>query len=602
MLAAKIKSNLHPEPWQLNYMFNIGTRSWLIHFVVVTFVYEAMNGNGGFFSVWYGAMLGTTATVLYVCWAGARLGLETRPRYLRYLGGAHTGLVILVGIIWGVGAIKAAEVSYGATLFFSLALGGTALGAVSSQSAVTRSCLSSIWTALPLLAFANWDSLPDATGRHSAGLILLFAVILTLLAGRMKGLLISVHDLNADLEGQVAELKQTSAALERARRAAADANASKSRFMVHASHDLRQPLHAIGLLNNNLRYENMSAFAEDTVNKIGASVANMSELFRALLDFSALELGQVQVQKSHFNLKGLLDEIAARNIAQARQKKSDIRVSAAPCWVDSDRVLLTNIIQNLVSNAIKYAPGTPILLRAVIIGKTATVSVLDQGDGIPAAEIEAVFKEYYQLEGKDAQKIDGLGLGLALVQRFSHVLGLDCTIAAGDPQGTTVEISGLDVVLPDAVNPQKTHAKLHPLAGLKVHVVDEDVEIAAATVRLLARWGCVATSSAHIPRIRQGLDFLITDFHLGQGCDGAHCVAQVRQLEGRCLPAMIVTGQQNITLGALNIPEPIGLLEKPATPQRIRSLMLSQLSKQKARYADQGGDQGGDQGRERGSG
>ncbi|MBL4750086.1 MAG: HAMP domain-containing histidine kinase, partial [Amylibacter sp.] len=350
---------------------------------------------------------------------------------------------MLVGLIWGIGAIKAASISYGAALFFSLALGGTALGAVSSQSVVMRSCLSSIWTSVSLLAFAHWFIIPDATGRFSAGLMILFGVTLTVLANRMNGFLIANHKLRQDLEKQVVEL-------EHARRIASDANASKSRFMAHASHDLRQPLHAIGLLNNNLQHEKMSGFAQDTVKKIGTSVASMSELFRALLDFSALELGQIQMQKSRFDIVELLDEIVARNIEQAKRKQCELNVLAGPCWVETDRSLLTNIIQNLVSNAIKYAPGKPILLRTDMVDKTITVSVLDRGNGIPSAKIKAVFKEYYQMETHDGQTAGGLGLGLALVQKFSDLLGLECTMSSDSASGTKVQISGLKPVPPQA--------------------------------------------------------------------------------------------------------------------------------------------------------
>lgn len=579
MFIAKIKPHLYPELWQFNYLFSIGTRSWLVHCFVVTVVFTAMRGQGDFFVIWYIVMLCVSVTMLYICRVGEQLDIVTQSTRIKYLGLAHTVFVILVGIIWGIGAIKAAAISYGAALFFSLALGGTALGAVSSQSVVMRSCLSSIWTSVSLLAFAHWFIIPDTTGRYSAGLMFLFGVTLTILANRMNGFLVANHKLRKDLELQVVEL-------EAARQIASEANASKSRFMAHASHDLRQPLHAIGLLNSNLQHEEMSDFAQDTVKKIDTSVASMSELFRALLDFSALELGQITIQKSRFDIVELLDEIVVRNLEQAKRKQCKLSVSAGACWVETDRSLLTNIIQNLVSNAIKYAPGKPILLRTDLVDKIITVSVLDQGSGIPSAEIKAVFKEYYQMERHDGQKADGLGLGLALVQKFSAILGLECTMKSDSTSGTKVQIAGLKAARPQAGETKKNRKMQHPLADLKVHVVDDDPEILAATVKLLKRWGCIATASAQIPEGTLGVDFLITDFHLGNGMNGKECIMRMRQAEVGYLPAIIITGQQNINLDILKIPEPVGLLEKPASAQHIRSLMLSQLTKVKALQAD----------------
>jgi CheY-like chemotaxis protein len=283
-----------------------------------------------------------------------------------------------------------------------------------------------------------------------------------------------------------------------------------------------------------------------------------------------------------------LNEIVARNIDLAKQKRCDISVSAGPCWVKTDRSLLTNIMQNLVSNAIKYAPGKPISLRVETVGETVTVSVIDQGDGISASEIDAVFKEYYQVGMHDAQKADGLGLGLALVQKFSEILNLECTMTSDQAEGTQVQISRLKAVPAQKTGVIRGATRHHPLTDLKVHVVDDDPEILAATVRLLKRWGCIATSSTQIPQSKLGVDFLITDFYLRHGKNGKECIAQLRQTEGRYLPAIIVTGQQNFDLENLDISEPIGLIEKPASAQRIRSLMLSQLTKAKAMQPDKG--------------
>lgn len=572
MPAVNIKPHMSPELWQLSYLFNLGSRSWLVHVVVVTLVFLAMRDQSLFFTGWYIGMLSISGIMLYVCLAGMRLEAATQAGRLRVLGVLHSGFVLLVGVAWGAGAIKAAEMSYDITLFFSLALGGTALGAVSSQSAVLRSCLISIWASISLLAIAHGFILRESTGLYSAGLMILFAVILTVLAIRMNAFLLSNHKLQENLAIQVAEL-------EISRQAAADANASKSRFLAHASHDLRHPLHSIGLLSNNLQHEDMSDAARNIVQKINISVANMSGLFRVLLDFSALELGRLTRRESRFDLTDFLEEIAARNYALAQSVDSKINISALPLWVETDRTLLSNIIQNLLSNAIKYVPGKPILLAAEMIGKTLVISVQDQGDGILPSDIENVFKEFYRGDTPEVRQAGGLGLGLALVQRFSTILNLECSLHSNRIEGTRVRIAGLKVVPAQADSGHSSVANNHPLAGLRVHVVDDDHVTRAATIKLLARWGCHVTGSGQTLDTKQKLDFLITKLEFKNGQTGKQCVEQSRQVEGQLFPAIIITGLQDASLDNLRISEPVALLQKPASAQRIRSLMLTQLTK-----------------------
>ena len=572
MPAVNIKAHLSPELWQLSYLFNLGSRSWLVHSVVVTLVFFAMRDQSSFFTRWYIGMLLVSGIMLFVCFTGMKLDVTTQAGRLRILGGLHTGVVLLVGVGWGAGAIKTAEMSYDLTLFFSLALGGTALGAVSSQSAVLRSCLISIWSSISLLAIAHGFILGEPTGRYSAGLMILFAVILTVLAIRMNAFLLSNHKLQETLAVQVAEL-------EISRKAASDANALKSRFLAHASHDLRHPLHSIGLLSNNLQDEDMSDAAQTIVQKINISVANMSELFRVLLDFSALELGRLTHRESQFDLTVFLEEIAVRNYALAQNADSRIDIVALPLWVETDRTLLSNIIQNLLSNAIKYAPGKPILLAAEMIDKKVAISVQDHGGGILPSDIESVFKEFYRGNTPEVHQAGGLGLGMALVQRFSTILNLECSLQSNRIEGTRVQISGLKVVPAHTEGGLSPRVSNHPLAGLRVHVVDDDHIARAAMIKLLAGWGCHTSGSEQIPDTKQKLDFLITKLEFKNGQTGKQCVEQLRQAEGHLFPAIIITGQQDARLNELGISEPVALLQKPASAQRIRSLMLSQLTK-----------------------
>ncbi|MDQ7018851.1 MAG: hybrid sensor histidine kinase/response regulator [Robiginitomaculum sp.] len=581
----RIAAKLRPEPWQLKYLFKISSYSWLVHIVVVLLVFIAIRPRGDFFLYWLIAMLVASIFMTCVSRYGAALDLQSQSQKLLNLGTVHTNLTIIVGILWGAGAIATTRLSLDNTQFFSLALGGTALGAVSSQSAVLRSCYSSIWTSVPLLAFAYWRYSPDPIGHVTAVMMLLYALLLSIMASRMHGFLVANHKLAEYLAHQLHTLEESTKQLEIARQHAASSNEAKSRFLAHASHDLRQPLHAIGLLNSNLQHEKMNRFARETVKKIDQSVANMSALFRSLLDYSALDLGHVQPQIDHFNLENLLQGVANRNLETAQQAKCQIQIQTSSGWVETDHTLLTNIVQNLVSNAIKYAPGKPITIGSLVQGQTITIFVEDQGKGIAKEKIHDVFKEFYREHKPGTQKIEGLGLGLALVKSYSQILSLTCTMTSERDRGTKVEISGIKTA------PEQTHSARKPvsshlrLSGLKVHVVDNNIDILSATVKLLNSWGCIATSSKNIPDAKLGIDLLITDFDLDDQHTGVHCIKRMRKIEGRRIPALVITGVQNLDRRELNIEAPFGMIEKPASAQQMRSLILSLLTKEKALLA-----------------
>ncbi len=579
---SKISAALRPQPWQLKYLFKIGSYSWLVHIVVVILVFFAIRAKGDFFAFWLIAMIAASSLMTGISRLGAGLDQQSQSRLLLRLGAAHTLLTIIVGVLWGAGAIAASHLSLQNTQFFALALGGTALGAVSSQSAFLRSCYSSIWTSVPMLAYAYWSYSPDPVGHITAMMILSYAVLLSLMAGRMHGFLLDNHKLAEDLAHQVRTLEESTKQLEIARQFAASSNEAKSRFLAHASHDLRQPLHAIGLLNSNLQHEEMSDFARETVRKIDQSVANMSELFRSLLDYSALDLGHVQSQIGRYNLEDLLRGVANRNLETAQQANCEILVQTPSVWVETDHTLLTNIVQNLVSNAIKYAPGKPITIGATPQGETITIYVTDQGKGIASSKIDDVFKEFYREQEPGTQKTEGLGLGLALVKSYSQILGLSCTMHSESGRGTTVEIGGIKRILEQTESGSKPTSSHLRLAGLKVHVVDDNIDIQNATVKLLDSWGCIATSSEGIPQTRLGIDLLITDFDLDDQTTGINCIRRMREIEGRQIPALVITGVQNLNQSQLDIEAPFGMIEKPASAQQMRSLILSLLTKEKS--------------------
>lgn len=567
---------MYPALWQLKYLFDVGAKSWLVHLGVVSFAFYALGTHTTGTYIWLGSMLFLSASLLALCQKGSRIDQRNEPMLVVF-GWCHTSLTLGVGIGWGVGAIIAAQTSFEELMVFSLALGGTALGAISSQSSVMRSCLASLWTSLPLLAYAHYSFGVGGSALPNSALMILYGVIMSILAYRINGFLTANHHLAADLDLQIEALKVSNQELAFERERADSANTSKSRFLAHASHDLRQPLHAIGMLTSGLHHEDLPKSARESVWKIEQSVSAMSALFRSLLNFSTLELGQIKVSPAPVDVNALLHQIVELNMSAADRAGCDLKLAQTKHWVVADPALLTTMIQNLLSNAIKYSAGHRILVGTKLRGDHVSVLVIDQGPGIEKAEQELVFQEFYRPAHQYKTHQDGLGLGLSLVARFAKLMNLECHLRSVVGQGTSVEISGLPLTARQVLQQVPNTLPPHRLSGLRVHVVDDDAATLAATVSTLERWGCQASSSLAIPKIFDDIDFLITDYELASGNTGKDCIDRLRENASKPLPALIVSGRDDLHLETLEIGEPIALLAKPAHPAQLRALMLSLL-------------------------
>ena len=255
MTIGRLRAASRAEKWQLDYLFDLSFQAWLVHIGVVTavmalLVYVWPDEIWPF--VWYAAMCAFSGGLAALAWRYT----HRRPadeREARPYGLAHTALTTLVGITWGLGAFGAATGDFHHLLVYSLALGGTALGAVSSQHVLPRSCIVSLWTSVPLLGFAHIFHDPGFFGATIFGMIMLYAGVLSILTVRMLRFMRTNVDLTRSLDAKLGEITEMAAELEEARHEAVEANLSKSRFLAHASHDLRQPIHAIGLFTACLR-------------------------------------------------------------------------------------------------------------------------------------------------------------------------------------------------------------------------------------------------------------------------------------------------------------------------------------------------------------
>lgn len=364
-----------------------------------------------------------------------------------------------------------------------------------------------------------------------------------------------------------------------------DANTAKSRFLAIASHDLRQPLHALNLFVAQLGLEVEATERVRLETNIRSSIDSMNALFNELLDISRLDAGVLNPRVAPLAINGVLARIEITFAAAAREKGLHFRVIPSSAWVESDPVLLERIIMNLVSNAVRYTATGGVVVGCRHIGGTLRVDVCDSGVGIAPDEQRRVFTEFYRIKPDGMRSSEGLGLGLAIVERLSQLLRHPLELSSVQGNGTRFSI-----LLPRAATPRDAATLSEPpldqprsLAGKLIVVIDDDPAVLAGTHGLLLSWGCRVVAEASAADAIVALagtrpDLIVSDLHLAKGNTG---IAAIRQLElefGGSIPAFVVSG--DISTGQSGKIGPAGhvLLHKPVSPVTLRAMVTSMLS------------------------
>ncbi|MBX3531589.1 MAG: hybrid sensor histidine kinase/response regulator [Rhizobiaceae bacterium] len=567
---------LADRDWELDLLFGLGLSAWIVHAGVVlltagTFV--GLTDGVAFTTAWLAAMLMLSAGLAVLSWKYARRRPTTKRGRNRHAL-AHSALTACTGLGWGAGALVAAGVDFQVLLLYSLALGGTALGAVSTQHSFPRSCFLSLWTSIPMLAAAHVWHDPSAYGAINGSMVVLYTIVLSSLALRMHRFLRTNVGLTRSLDAKVAELTKVTDELEHARRQASEANLAKSRFLGQASHDLRQPIHAIGLLVANLKELRLGRSEREVLGSIERSVQSLAHLFRSLLDLSLLDVGRTQVRNEPVNLGELLAGLVRQNLELARRSGCELRFVQPRAWVETDPALLTAILQNLLANAFKYASRARVLVGARRNGAGYDIWVCDAGPGIHANDLAHVFQEFYRAETPAVQGQEGVGLGLAIARRVGAALGLEIVIHSAPRRGTRVVVSGLSRIAPPLVAKRRSGHRAHPLSGFTVAVVDDDEDVLAATASLLERWGCKVVSLREAPDEPIGCDAIVCDFDLGRHGSAPAIIHAIRKQENRAVPAVILSGHTQEPRASPEEPA-VPRLQKPVQPAELRALLTS---------------------------
>ncbi len=373
-------------------------------------------------------------------------------------------------------------------------------------------------------------------------------------------------------------------AAQASRRAALEATLAKSRFLAQASHDLRQPVHAIGLFLSSLRQTSLDANQRVVVERIDRALQSVAGLFRSLLDISTLDSGTVSPKLEAVPLNELFRELAVQNGEGAAWRETELHFAPTRAVVTADRTLLLTMVQNLISNALKYAPGQPVLVGCRRRGGKISIAVYDRGPGIDAEHIPFLREEFYRVRPVGGPDTQGVGLGLSIVDRMAGIMGFSLRIASRPGRGTMVAID--DIPRAPAARQGKPSramglrpAPQTPLTGLRVLLIEDDIDVLEATRTLLASWGCDVTASAHVPDGDWQCDMVIADFDIGGGVTGADCIHLVRttarQTNDARIAAIVITGHDEAKVRAVLGDAGIPILKKPIRPAEIRSVMTS---------------------------
>ena len=395
----------------------------------------------------------------------------------------------------------------------------------------------------------------------------------------------ALERVNETLERRVRErteeLTRLNAELARAKGQAEEANISKTRFLAAASHDILQPLNAARLYVTSLVERNGGGEDARLVGNIDASLEAVEEIFGALLDISRLDTGALKPEIVSFRIEDLLRQIEVEFAPLARAKKLELIFVPCSLTVKSDRRLLSRLVQNLVSNAIKYTLEGRVLVGCRRRRGRLRIDVYDTGLGIPQQKKREIFKEFHRLD-EGAKAARGLGLGLSIVERIGRVLDhkIELNSATGHGSRFSVEVplaAAAAAAVP--VQPHIKRADAWQLAGTTVLCLDNERTILDGMQVLLEGWGCkvlkapdLATAIAAIAEAKVPLDGLLVDYHLDNG-NGIDAIVELRRRFGADLPSILVTADRSLNVRNDASVRDIQVLNKPLRPAALRALL-----------------------------
>jgi signal transduction histidine kinase/ActR/RegA family two-component response regulator len=392
----------------------------------------------------------------------------------------------------------------------------------------------------------------------------------------------------------IEELRHKSEFAEAAQRKAEVASLAKSQFFAAASHDLRQPLQALGLYAASLREGKREPEDARKIDQILSSVDALESLFDELLDISKLDAGYVKPHRLHFPASRIFERLETSYAPLARRNRLTLEFEGGGTVLCSDPVLLERVLGNLVSNALRYTESGGVVVSCAVAAGTAAIGVADTGIGIPLEEQDRVFDEFYQLGNPERDRRKGLGLGLATVRRITQLLGHPMAMTSAERQGTTfrIQVPAGDASRVATGSAASSGAEVDALVGRSLLVIEDETMVRDGMVQLLRDWRCRVTAAASaadaLALLREPPDAIVADYRLRENQNGIAAIAAVRERFGGSLPAILITGDTAPEIFAAARDNRLPLLTKPVRAARLRAALQHLLSERRepARAAD----------------
>jgi len=510
--------------------------------------------------IWFIGMLLESLLRLRVAHA---FRLDTDPgKHAKVWASRWVAIAVAAGLLWGMaGSIFFTPKEPLLQLVLLAVILGVAFGSLTLYAGHRRALFFFLPLAvLPLIV--RMVEQHDAA-YYSAALVLFAVFSFTLFFGRNFGETMSeAVKKNYENEILVEQLLTEKRVADEARRAAENAIRSKTQFFAAASHDLRQPLQAIGIYCSLLRKRAQGPL-EPLTRNLSTAVESLSKLVEELLEISRLDSGAVQASKQVVDLNEVFATLRQEFVPIAAAKGLRFRERRARLYVETDPMLLQRILRNLLSNAVRYTTQGGVLLAARRRSGRVSIEVWDTGPGIRRDEFDRIFEEFYRGESSKTESTGGYGLGLSIVRRICTVLGHSLFVTSRPGSGTVFRVE-----IPRAARPARPRVSaaataahtLIPLTDQLIVVLEDNSEILASLTRLLASWGARVLPSPKFDSVllqrlsnESRIDLIVADHNLGGPINGAEAVFRIRELIGSPVPVVILTAvQASEVLGEFN--------------------------------------------------
>ena len=401
----------------------------------------------------------------------------------------------------------------------------------------------------------------------------------------VKGTSISFDGIPARLASlrDITERKAIEAAVDATRLKAEELSRSKSRFLTSASHDLRQPAHALGMFVARMAELPHDEQTKHLVASMDAAVRAMQDMLDGFFDISRLDSEQTHVSLAAFPIQGILEKLRDSVGRAANDKGLHLRLRPSEHWVESDPGLLLRILLNLVNNAVRYTQQGTILVacRTTNDGTRLRIEVRDSGVGIPARHHEDIFQEFFQVDNPERDRSKGLGVGLSIVDRACRLLNHPLSMRSAPGAGTCITVTvPLASALPGPAQLDSNELVAQTsFDGLRVLLIEDDALGREGLASLLASWGCrVMTADgaqAACDQCQQdhAPDIVISDFRLGGGINGIQAISSLNAVVGRPVAACLISGDTDVNVREQAKVAGLTLLQKPVRPAKLRSLI-----------------------------